>query len=90
MPTPPAIPNSPLQSCLPHQSWLRGLAEGLAAWLCGQKGGYYLAVVLVDTCLLRGMREPYTVLAERQWDDASALLSLAFSFSVTWARGITQ
>lgn len=30
------MPSSRLQSCLPHWSWLRGLAEGLAAWICRQ------------------------------------------------------
>lgn len=44
-----AVPGSLLHSCLPLQSCLQGLAEGLAAWLC------YPAVVQVDICLLRGM-----------------------------------
>lgn len=37
-----AVLSSLLHSCLPLQSCLQGLAEGLAAWLC------YLAVIGVD------------------------------------------
>lgn len=87
--TPPAVPTSPLQSCLPCRSWLQGLAECLAAWHCEQKGGCYLAVVQLDTCLLHGTQQPHTMFAE-QWHDASALLSPACCFRVPWTAGITQ
>lgn len=51
MPTPPATSSSQLQSCLLHWSWLRGLAEDVATWICGQMLVSYMGCDSLAPCL---------------------------------------